>query len=175
MKFKTLLLSCFMTLSMAVLSAQSPRAALVPMPNQMEVYEGKKPFRFSEKTVISAPLDELDWECKQLLVDVLKKHFGAELRILNTSKAAFQLHLDPTIDSKEGYQLEVTRKCVNISAATPAGLFYGIQTLDQILMGDQRSTLNGEIRQLKRIKENWMTFQKNIGNLLVIKRQLRTC
>ena len=133
----------------SVASAQSPRAALLPMPNEMEVYEGKKPFRFSEKQVINAPLDELDWECKQLLVDVLKKHFGAELTILNTNKAAFWLQLDPTIESKEGYELEVTNKCVKISAATPAGLFYGIQTLDQILMGDQRSTLNGEIRQLK--------------------------
>ncbi|MEE0805314.1 MAG: family 20 glycosylhydrolase, partial [Prevotellamassilia sp.] len=131
------------------LQAQCPRAALLPMPNQMEVYDGKKPFRFSEKQVINAPLDELDWECKQLLVDVLKKHFGAELTILNTNKAAFWLRLDPTIESKEGYELEVTNKSVKISAATPAGLFYGIQTLDQILMGDQRSTLNGEIRQLK--------------------------
>ena len=148
MKLKNLLLLCAALFSVAIF-AQSPRAALLPMPNQMEVYEGKKPFRFSEKAVIWAPLDELDWECKQLLVDVLKKHFGVELKILNTNKAAFKLQLDPAIQSKEGYQLEVTSKCVKISAATGVGLFYGIQTLDQILMGDQRSTLNGEIRQLK--------------------------
>ncbi|MBR4128330.1 MAG: beta-N-acetylhexosaminidase [Bacteroidaceae bacterium] len=148
MKLNNLLLLCAALFSVAIF-AQSPRAALLPMPNQMEVYEGKKPFRFSEKAVIWAPLDELDWECKQLLVDVLKKHFGVELKILNTNKAAFKLQLDPTIDSKEGYQLEVTSKCVKISAATGVGLFYGIQTLDQILMGDQHSTLNGEICQLK--------------------------
>ena len=153
MNLKTILLSCLFALTVVaeaqVNISSSPTAALLPMPNEVEVYEGKKPFRFSEKAVIWAPLYELDWECKQLLVDVLKKHFGVELKILNTNKAAFKLHLDPTINSKEGYQLEVTSKCVKISAATGVGLFYGIQTLDQILMGDQRSTLNGEIRQLK--------------------------
>ena len=121
MRLKSVLLLCAAFFATAIL-AQSPRAALLPMPNEMEVYEDKKPFRFSEKAVINAPLDELDWECKQLLVDVLKKHFGAEVRILNTNRAAFWLQLDPTIDSKEGYQLEVTSKCVTIKAATGVGL-----------------------------------------------------
>ncbi len=46
---------------------------------------------------------------------------------------AIRLTLDPKIGGAEGYTLDASAKGVEIRAAKPAGIFYGIQTLRQLL------------------------------------------
>jgi hexosaminidase len=53
------------------------------------------------------------------------------------TNGAIALLLDPAgSDNDEGYQLDVAQDGVTIRARKPAGLFWGVQTLRQLLPGD---------------------------------------
>jgi hexosaminidase len=46
------------------------------------------------------------------------------------------LILSPEVEAEEGYHLHATTRSIEISASTHAGLFYGLQTLSQLLRRD---------------------------------------
>lgn len=48
-------------------------------------------------------------------------------------KTALRLTLSADLESPEGYMLHVGRDGIDIEASTPAGIFYGVQTLRQLL------------------------------------------
>src|SRR5262245_49939551 len=50
----------------------------------------------------------------------------------STGKISISLNRDASLGN-EGYKLEVTQRVVSLSASKPAGLFYGMQTLLQLL------------------------------------------
>jgi hexosaminidase len=49
------------------------------------------------------------------------------------SKNAIVLKIDTTISNNEGYKLHIDNKTVQITGKTPAGVFYGIQSLMQLV------------------------------------------
>lgn len=70
----------------------------------------------------------------------LWKAHGGNLQTSSTSsgsETAVQLEIDQSISGKEGYQLSIQSKRIVIRARESAGLFYGIQTLQQLIVGNQ--------------------------------------
>lgn len=76
----------------------------------------------------------------------LKEGNGIKLGLLPArdqqgNAKTIRITLDPKITTKEGYLLEVTSKNISIKAGTENGLFYGIQTLQQLMPVDGRKKL----------------------------------
>jgi len=70
------------------------------------------------------------------LIEALAPAMGFRLKAGKRVLNSIQLHIDSSLEDrlgKEGYELEVTQKAIRIQAAKGAGLFYGIQTLRQLL------------------------------------------
>lgn len=69
------------------------------------------------------------------LAEYVKELTGIQLKTVAGRQSAgiINLVLDSKIKNKEGYVLTVTSKSVTISGQTPAGVFYGIQTLRKSL------------------------------------------
>ena len=71
-----------------------------------------------------------------MLVQKLNVPAGAKLKAVQGKNGAVQFNLNETPDPKlgdEGYTLVSSPKGVVIAANKPAGLFYGLQTLYQLL------------------------------------------
>lgn len=71
----------------------------------------------------------------QFLSDALAPAMGGALAVVDgPAEGAIRLRLDPSLKlNDEGYRLSATAAGVDIAARTPAGAFYGVQTLRQLL------------------------------------------
>lgn len=139
MKKFSLLSACIF--SCAIAFAQND-IAIIPQPVKMITNEGK--FTLPSRILIQADENpEL-----QGTLDILKSHVTiptgstATVNTIKGSPATIKLSINKTEDAalgKEGYHLTVTPKQVVITANKPAGLFYGVQTLLQLLPNEIES------------------------------------
>jgi len=120
----------------ACLAAESGSETLnvIPVPASVERSEGA--FRITPETRIVATGPA--WGEAAKLIDALTPATGFVVRGATTRQPdmqAIELKLDDGLDAlgDEGYTLDVTRDGIVLAAQRPAGLFYGIQTLRQLL------------------------------------------
>lgn len=74
------------------------------------------------------------------LTKLLQEEFGSKV-IQKSSGANITLRLSNAISGKEAYQLAVTRSGIELTASTATGVFYGIQTLRQIIKENAQQQL----------------------------------
>jgi hexosaminidase len=124
--------------------AQTNKIAIIPQP--VEMRQGVGNFTITAATTISLSkediagrkaADALNNELQQAAGFKLPVYVGSQL-----SKNVIQLQLMQTPDAligDEGYRLNAGVDIVRISANKPAGLFYGVQTLLQLLPNEIES------------------------------------
>ncbi|MGH7713200.1 MAG: beta-N-acetylhexosaminidase [Gemmatimonadaceae bacterium] len=110
----------------------------MPRPLQVEERPESGRFTITRRTpiLVSAETDSLG----RFLARMLAPAFGYTLRVLRDSTPANVRPIVLVIDDElrqllgaEGYELDVTSQAVEIRAAARAGIFYGLQTLRQLL------------------------------------------
>ena len=128
----------FMCLSASVLLActspvtRTTELQLIPQPAKITPEEGT--FQLSKDTYIGIPLGENENECAVLLHSAISNRAGYELTIGESINNIIRLSLDSTIaGGKEGYRLLIDPNRISLIGGSPAGLFYGVQTLKQLL------------------------------------------
>ncbi|MEO5890085.1 MAG: family 20 glycosylhydrolase [Ferruginibacter sp.] len=135
MKKLILMLACCLPGIIAISQTTGNRIAIIPEPVKMVQNDGQ--FQLPENISIEAP----SLPALQSTIEFLKQRLtvptGYKVTVSNqSSNANIRLSINKTADQvigKEGYQLVVTPTLVTINANEPAGLFYGVQTLLQLL------------------------------------------
>ena len=127
------LLSLLLFLTVATLHAQNTPIHLIPQPVELQQLSGV--YTLTKATTIGYAQPE-GRAVAEMLAQKLYNPTGLTLKVQEGAKSAIQLNLNGTPNSqlgKEGYTLEATPKGIVIAANQPAGLFYGMQTLLQLL------------------------------------------
>lgn len=125
----------------AILTVDAAETAVLPRPAEIEIV-GNKTFKISDKTSwLITGADAMDSErltryvvdrFPDMAVATSKKRNQIELKIDSGSSA-----------SDEGYNIYVDKNRITVTAPTAVGLFYGVQTLGQLIEEG-----HGEISQL---------------------------
>jgi hexosaminidase len=118
-----------------------PAQALIPAPSSVEITPADTFTIDSTTAVVVTAGSSTDAEpIAAYLATLLGGPLAAPPRMLADGETApprsIQLWLDPLLQTKyglEGYEITVTRNAVTILAAQPNGLFYGVQTVRQLL------------------------------------------
>ena len=137
---KGILTVVFSTILTLTALAQTP--AIIPQPVQLKTSTGH--FQLNHQTTINVPTGVGNAECKRLadlLAGMLGGPTGYRIAVSSVNKPSnvIRLKLNGIQDAaigEEGYKLKVTPTSVSIYANTTKGLFYGIQTLMQLLPPD---------------------------------------
>ena len=106
--------------------------SIIPKPQEMVL--GDASFTFTKQTTFFVE-NEAQRKAVELLVSKLEKAAGLELDIKTgetPTTNAVVLSNKPSI-TEEGYELEINKGLVKISASRAAGFFYGVQSLRQLL------------------------------------------
>ncbi len=118
--------------------AQNPEISIIPIPTEYSLDEGA--FAFDQKTILYA--DSSDEEVQKIVEDFQSQFrtvSGMLLPIKPLSKFDYQnnsvvFHLNSSNNlGDEGYSFKATSNQILIEANKPAGLFYAVQTLYQLL------------------------------------------
>lgn len=130
---KALLLAVFFALSVTTFS-QTNKIAIIPQPAVVRPGEGSFLINQGAAIVVAPNQPEL-LKIANMLNAELSRAAGFTLNIENAPrKKGIQLMLSPDEPmGKEGYRLSVVPEAIDIVGTTPAGLFYGLQTLLQLL------------------------------------------
>lgn len=134
------ILSLFFIGLVAIVSAQTVTKVenlLMPMPASVVQNDGY--FRLNQNIYINLKSNDADAiRVAGFLADKLKRATGFQVYVNQSpinnpaSNIEFNLVKDATLGD-EGYRLEVSKKQIIISAQKPAGLFYGTQSLLQLM------------------------------------------
>jgi len=109
--------------------------SIIPQPVSMQVQQGT--FEITSTTSITAPAAKSGTpDAAKYLSDRIKRVTGWDLAVSEKAGGAIQLVLMTKPDTRlgnEGYLLDVNSNRALVQANAPAGLFYGVQTLLQLL------------------------------------------
>lgn len=134
--------NCFITLLFSFCTLPGIFAqSLIPAPSRVNPLKGEYKLQALEKITIQD--SSLQNEALELQ-KIIQKRTGGDVKITANRKPAakgINLVIDSTSANPESYRLSVTPKGITICGATSSGLFYGIQTLDQLLLGDGGQSL----------------------------------
>jgi hexosaminidase len=132
-------LSAALLLSFATSAFANDRYNVIPLPQKIETRDGAFVLQPTTEILVESGNRAAAVDTAKYLVERLRKSTGYNLKVTTTSKAAqknviFRTSVSAAVPAaEEGYDLSVSQDSVIIAAREPAGFFYGVQTLLQLL------------------------------------------
>lgn len=141
---------------------------IIPQPVSILINRDKKGFTLHAGTIISPYVFSED------LIQFARKNLNKKVRIHEDTgeERSIILKLDDAIEHDEGYTLKCENRRVYINAKTETGLFYGLQTLKQMLLQTEGKIPYAEITDYPRFSHRGykLDFRKNAYTVDEIKR-----
>ena len=149
---------CLMSMLTLPVGSRAEHNRLLPRPQQVRYGSGRLPVRGLSIRFASAPSAEDRFAAETLArflsdraqapTSISEDGRSERVIVLNRTGAVDPLPVfgeSPGPDSREAYQLEVTAQGGEIRAKSSAGLFYGVQTLDQLVEGSADQAMLPEV------------------------------
>lgn len=153
MKRSNLAQFVFLFLLTAVSSfGQNNVSALLPLPNHIEQVVGEKNFAITQQTVVKTNLPKQAF-CLGELQRILTERFDKSVPVAESQSDGYasviELCTDSGIRGEEHYMIEVSENKLSVKGSTQKALFYGLKTLDQMLLGDVCNTMRKQVAPIR--------------------------
>lgn len=132
-----------LTLLVSLNSYSQPKVSVIPLPQMVK--EGNGSFQLNKEVYLYYSDPSLK-SLSALIVSGIKDASGISVKTIlqdqKPKKSRFiHILLDPSITNAEGYVLDVTPASIVIKAKKENGLFYGVQTLLQLIPIDGKKNI----------------------------------
>jgi len=133
---------CILSGLLSYKSSPRPDIKIIPQPARLTNLEGTFTLNSGTKILINNKSEEMR-NIASFLCQHLEMFYGIKNEAVSYSLTAHRrsifIKLDPSLSAgKEGYRLCVTSKGIILEASAPNGLFYGIQTIIQLMPAEKK-------------------------------------
>ena len=115
----------------AIFAFVSVEAAVYVIPEPVSVQEGKGCFNMAKGAKVDCA-DESLLKSAEIFAADMNTVLGVKIPVAVNNGGNIILSIDKHL-GKEEYRLNVTRKKINVTGGSSAGVFYGLQTVKQLL------------------------------------------
>ncbi len=182
MKHKRVLILAALLCSAAVHAQQ---LKLIPYPKQVELGPGKVTVTSATRIALTAKHAKADRIAAEMLAEEIERTSGRKPTIGAAAPGTIQLtRLEPKsgddpLFKDEGYTIEVKGGRIVVAGASDAGLFYGVQTLRQLMQPDGKKLIVPEVSIRDWPSMRWRGVHDDLSRgpipkLEFLKQQIRT-
>lgn len=128
------LLTVLILISSVVYASSNKELSVIPLPQKYKLEKGVFEINLKTKIVLEPNNVEMR-DAAELLGGLFQKAAGFPLNISakREAKNAIICRIVKDIENKEGYRIKVSPNTIVIEGATAKGIFYGMQTIRQLL------------------------------------------
>ncbi len=136
---KTIIAGIFFYIVIA-LNAESQNCSIIPYPQNINIFDGEFAIKPETRIIAPASLNST----AEILSEEIKNISGFKTVVISKGNTSgnIVLLIDKTVSNPEGYRLNVSSDSIRLTASTAAGIFYGIQTIKQLLISSENGVLN---------------------------------
>jgi hexosaminidase len=128
------------------------------IPKPFEIHENNDIFYFTNGISIITTIKSLSDYLEEILA------FDKGIATVPSSNSQIQLILDENNElGQEGYEMEVFNTVISITSSTEIGLFYGIQTLRQLIQSENEKIFVEGVRIRDKPRFGWRGFMFDVG------------
>jgi hexosaminidase len=124
-------------------NAESQKCLIIPYPQKVEILEGEFVFKPETRIIAPASLNTT----AELFSEEIKDLLGRKIAV--TSKGSttgnIVLLIDKKIPHSEGYELSISAEKIEVKASGTAGIFYGLQSLKQLIICSDKGILKAQV------------------------------
>ncbi|MDL2224189.1 beta-N-acetylhexosaminidase [Bacteroidales bacterium OttesenSCG-928-M06] len=131
---KLLFLICFYALSLSLFAQSKQDLSLVPIPAKIKKLSGEFIINRNTQIILSENSDSMR-NAVATFNSLLRRSAGYALKVTTdpVSVNVIDCKISSSVTNPEGYMLKVKKNRISIEAQTSQGIFYGMQTLRQLL------------------------------------------
>ena len=172
-------------LSLAALAVPAQQLKLIPYPKEVQTGTGTVTVTTSTRIALTAKHAKADRTAAEMLAEEIERTTGHKPRIGESRLDAIVLTRlepkadDPPLFKDQGYTIDVKKGRIVVAGASDAGLFYGVQTLRQLLQPDGKKLRVPEVTIRDWPSMRWRGVHDDlsrgpIAKLEFLKQQIRT-
>ena len=128
------------------------------IPKPLEIHENDDIFYFTDGISIISSIKPLFGYLEEILA------YDLGISTVPSAKAQIQLILEENTElGTEGYTLEITNDLITITSPSESGVFYGIQTLRQLIYAENEKIFVEGVKILDKPRFEWRGFMFDVG------------
>jgi hexosaminidase len=123
-------------------NAESQNCSIIPQPQKIGMLEGKFVFKPETRIIAPAFLNNTT----ELFSEEMKDILGRKISVISKGKTQGNvvLIIEKSVIQPEGYELIISNMGIKLKASTAAGIYYGLQSLKQLLICSSTGILKAQ-------------------------------